>query len=92
MIKLYYLVNESRHNPPACIPDIATRHLVMQMLAWMWCIVISMWIGSILVFGFSATVHTILLCGVFVTIGVSETAQRHLVQFWLRRAIGGDQA
>ena len=73
MIKLYYLVMESRHNPLACIPDTATRHLVMQMLAWMWCIVLSMWIGSILVFGVSATFHTILLCGVFVTVGVFET-------------------
>ena len=92
MIKLYYLVMESRHNPLACIPDTATRHLVMQMLAWMWCVVLSTWIGSILVFGVSATVHTILLCGVFVTFGVFETAQWHPVQFCLRSANGGDQA
>ncbi len=91
MIKLYYLMRESRHNPLACIPDTATRHLVMQMLAWMWCIVFSMWIGSILVFGVSATIHIILLCGVFVTVGVFETTQRYPVQFWLRRANGGDQ-
>ena len=92
MIKLYYLVMESRQNPLARIPETATRHLVMQMLAWKWCIILSMWIGSILVFGVSATVHTILLCGVFVTVGVFETAHRHPVQFWLRRANGCDQA
>ena len=81
MIKLYHLVMDSRHNPLSNIPNTTTRHLVMQMLAWMWCIVFSMWVGSIMVFGVSATVHAILLAGVFVTVGVFETAKRHPVQF-----------
>ena len=91
MIKLYYLVMDSRHNPLANIPDTTTRHLVMQMLAWMWCIVFSMWVGSIVVFGVSATVHAILLAGVFVTVGVFETAKRHPVHYGgLGRANGGE--
>ena len=77
MIKLYNLVMDSRHNPLSNIPDTTTRHLVMQMLAWMWCIVFSMWVGSIVVFGVSATIHAILLAGVFVTVGVFETAKQH---------------
>ena len=63
MIKLYHLVMDSRHNPLSHIPDTNTRHLVMQVLAWMWCIVFSMWMGSILVFGVSAAIHAILLAG-----------------------------
>ena len=91
MIKLYHLVMDSRHNPLAHIPDTSTRHLVMQMLAWMWCIVFSMWMGSIVVFGVSAIVHAILLAGVFVTVGVFETAKRHPVHFGgLGRANGGE--
>ena len=90
MIKLYHLVMDSRYNPLAHIPDTSTRHLVMQMLAWMWCIVFSMWMGSIVVFGVSAIVHTILLAGVFITVGVFETAKRHPVHFGgLGRANGG---
>ncbi len=81
MIKLYHLVMDSRHNPLAHIPDTSTRHLVMQMLAWMWCIVFSMWMGSIVVFGVSAIVHSILLAGVFITVGVFETAKRHPTHF-----------
>ena len=81
MIKLYHLVMDSRYNPLAHIPDTSTRHLVMQMLAWMWCIVFSMWMGSIAVFGVSAIVHTILLAGVFITVGVFETAKRHPDRF-----------
>ena len=91
MIRLYHLVMDSRHNPLANIPDTTTRHLVMQMLAWMWCIVFSMWVGSIVVFGVSATVHAILLAGVFVTVGVFETAKRHPVHYGgLGRANGGE--
>ena len=75
IIKLYQLVMDSRNNPLSNVPDTNTRHLVMQVLAWMWCIVFSMWMGSILVFGISAAVHAILLAGIFVTVGVFETAK-----------------
>ena len=91
MIKLYSLVMDSRYNPLSNIPDTTTRHLVMQMLAWMWCIVFSMWVGSIVVFGVSAIVHAILLAGIFVTVGVFETAKRHPVHYGgLGRADGGE--
>ena len=81
VIKLYHLVMDSRHNPLSHIPDTNTRHLVMQVLAWMWCIIFSMWMGSILVFGVSAAIHAILLAGIFVTVGVFETAKRKPVYF-----------
>ena len=91
MIKLYHLVMDSRHNPLSYIPDTNTRHLVMQVLAWMWCIVFSMWVGSILVFGVSAAIHAILLAGIFVTVGVFETAKRKPAYFGgLGRANGGE--
>ena len=91
MIRLYNLVMDSRHNPLSNIPDTTTRHLVMQMLAWMWCIVFSMWLGSIVVFGISAAVHAILLAGIFVTVGVFETAKRYPVHYGgFGRANGGE--
>ena len=91
VIKLYHLVMDSRHNPLSHIPDTNTRHLVMQVLAWMWCIVFSMWMGSILVFGVSAAIHAILLAGIFVTVSVFETAKRKPVYFGgLGRANGGE--
>ena len=91
LIKLYHLVMDSRHNPLSHIPDTNTRHLVMQVLAWMWCIVFSMWMGSILVFGVSAAIHAILLAGIFLTVCVFETAKRKPVYFGgLGRANGGE--
>ena len=41
-------------NPLRHIPDLNTRHMVLQVLAWMWCIVFSFYVGSFWVFGVSA--------------------------------------
>jgi hypothetical protein len=50
-----------------------------------------MWLGSIVVFGISAAVHAILLAGIFVTVGVFETAKRHPVHYGgFGRANGGE--
>jgi hypothetical protein len=81
MIKFYHLLMDSRHNPLSHIPDTNTRHLVMQVLAWMWCIIFSMWMGSIVVFGISAAIHAILLAGIFITVGVFEAAKRKPIYF-----------
>ena len=91
MLTLYNLVMDSRHNPLSYIPDTSTRHLVMQVLAWMWCIIFGMWVGSIVAFGVSAVVHSILLAGVFITVGIFETAKRRPAYFGgLGRANGGE--
>ena len=74
--RFYELVMDSKLNPLSRIPDLNVRHMVMQLLAWMWCIVFSSWVGSILVFGISALVHAILLAGVFMTLATFEAAKR----------------
>ena len=91
MIYWYKLIMDSRHNPLSRIPDNNTRHLVMQILAWMWCIIFSFWMGSIVVFGVSALIHAILLAGIFITVGVFETAKRRPQYFGvLGRGNGGE--
>ena len=70
------LIMDSSKNPLSNIDDMSVRHMIMQVLAWMWCIIFSAWMGSIAVFGISAVVHAILLAGVFITFGVFETAKR----------------
>ena len=77
MIKqTWSLIMDSEKNPLRHIPDINTRHMVMQVLAWMWCIIFSMYIGSIAAFGISASIHALLIAGVFITLGTFETAKR----------------
>ena len=84
-------VMDSRYNPLSNIPDTNTRHLVMQILAWMWCIIFSFWLGSIVVFGISAMVHTLLLAGVAITASTFEVARRSPAYFGpLGRSTNGE--
>jgi len=91
MIKLYNLIMDSKRNPLSYIPDNNTRHLVMQILAWMWCIIFGMSVGSVTVFGISAIAHALLIAGVFFTAGVFETARGKPQYFGgLGRGNGGE--
>ena len=76
MSNMYKLIMDWRYNPLSHIPDNNTRHMVMQVLAWMWCIIFAMSVGSVTVFGISAIAHALLIAGVFITGGVFETAKR----------------
>ena len=91
MIKTWRLIMDWRYNPLSHIPDTNTRHMVMQVLAWMWCIIFAMSVGSITVFGISAIAHALLIAGVFITAGVFETAKRKPSYFGgLGRGNGGE--
>ena len=91
MTNIWKMVMDWRYNPLSNIPDMNTRHMVMQVLAWMWCIIFSMWVGSVVAFGISAIAHALLIAGIFITAGVCETAKRRPQYFGgLGRGNGGE--
>ena len=63
-------------NPLRHIPDTNTRHMVLQVLAWMWCVVFSFYVGSIWAFGISAIAHIVFLAAIVITVATFETAKR----------------
>ena len=63
-------------NPLKNIPDIHVRHIIMQALAFMWCIVFSMCFTNIWLFGITTVAHMILLGAVVFTVLTFETAKR----------------
>ena len=71
-------------NPLKHIPDTNTRHMVLQVLAWMWCIVFSMYMGSIFVMGVTMIAHVIFLAAIVITVATFETAKRNPKAFTLR--------
>ena len=71
-------------NPLKHIPDTNTRHMVLQVLAWMWCIVFSMYMGSIFVMGVSMVAHILFLTAIVVTVATFETAKNNPRAFKLR--------
>tara|TARA_B100001027_G_scaffold122648_1_gene84721 strand:- start:1190 stop:1525 length:336 start_codon:yes stop_codon:yes gene_type:complete len=63
-------------NPLRHIPDTNTRHMVLQVLAWMWCIAFSMFFGSMWIFGITAIAHVFILAAIVITVATFETAKR----------------
>ena len=76
IVSSWNLIMDDRRNPLSAIPDTNVRHMVMQVLAWMWCIIFSMSIGSITVFAYTAIAHTLLIAGIVATVVIFETAKR----------------
>ena len=70
-------------NPLKNIPDLNTRHMVLQVLAWMWCIMFSLYFGSMWVFGITAIAHVFILAAVVLTVATFETA-KHRPNFFVR--------
>ena len=50
--------------------------MVMQVLAWMWCIAFSMYFGSMWMFGITAVAHVFILGAIVITVATFETAKR----------------
>ena len=70
------LVMSAKHNPLKHIPDNNVRHMIMQILAWMWAIIFSFWMGSLWIFGFTAVAHAVIIAGIAITVTTFEVAKR----------------
>ena len=75
-MQIYSGVMDADWNPLRKIPDLALRHLIMQVLAWMWCIIFSLYFGSFLVFGLTAAAHFLLIIGTFMTAATFAVAPK----------------
>ena len=80
-------VMDMDRNPLRHIPDLQTRHMVLQILAWMWATTFSLWVGSIYAFGVSTIAHLVIIAAIVVTVGTFETAKRRPT-FFLRMEHG----
>ena len=70
------LVMDHETNPLSNIPSLPVRHMIMQVLAWMWVIVFTIASGTWAYAGMNVIVHTALIAGIVMTVGVFETAKR----------------
>jgi len=70
-----FIMNHNK-NPLKNIPDTNTRHMIMQILAWMWCIVFSMYFSSMWIFGITTIAHIFILGAIAITVATFETAKR----------------
>ena len=70
------VVMDHNYNPLSSIPDLNTRHMIMQVLAWMWCIVFGILVGSMWAGLYSMIAHSLLLGAVAITVATFEMAKR----------------
>ena len=75
IVGLWKLVMDHAHSPLKNIPNLQARHIILQLLAWMWCVIFAMSIGSITVFGVSAVAHALLISGIVITVATFEVAR-----------------
>jgi hypothetical protein len=84
VVNSWNVVMDHNKNPLRHIPDLNTRHMVMQVLAWMWCIVFSSYFGSMWMFGITAIAHVIVLAAIAITVGTFAVAKKNPSLFRLR--------
>ena len=70
-------VMDSDISPLKNIPNLQVRHMIMQVLAWMWCIAFGMIVNDIFAGIASMVAHIALLGAVAVTVATFETAKRN---------------
>ena len=91
IVQTWSLIMDHNLNPLKNIQDLQTRHLFMQILAWMWCVIFASSIGSFFVFGLSAIVHSLLIAGMAITVSTFEIARKQPEFFGgLGRAYNGE--
>ena len=74
--KIWDLIMNPDVNPLRNITNLKVRHMIMQILAFMWSGVFSIYIvDSIFVFGFTAIAHALLIAAIFITTFVFYTAK-----------------
>ena len=85
-------VMDHEKNPLSAIPDFSTRHMIMQVLAWIWCIVFGMIVGSMWLGIASMLLHVLLIAAIAITVTTFETAKRkpNLFGAYSGRGNGGE--
>ena len=69
------MIFDHRVSPLKNIPDVNTRHMILQVLAWMWVVAFSIAVGSWTGFLVSALGHIALIAAAAVTVGTYTVAE-----------------
>ena len=68
-------IMKADNTPLKHIPNLMVRHMIFQILAWMWCIIFSAAVGSFLVFGISLIAHVLIISGIVITYSTFTVAK-----------------
>lgn len=74
VIYLWNFIFDHEKSPLRHIPDYGVRHMVFQMLGWMWAISFSVAIGSYTVLAVSMIGHIVLIAAAAITVATYGAA------------------
>jgi hypothetical protein len=70
-------IMDHNKNPLRHIPDLQVRHMMMQILAFMWSSIFAILIvDSVWAFGISAIGHMVFVAGIVITVATFKVAER----------------
>ena len=76
IVDIWNNVMDARYNPLRHIPDLQVRHMVMQILAFLWSLVFGLMItNSVFAFGISSVVHVAFVAAIVVTVATFKVAE-----------------
>ena len=89
--KIWSSIMDPNVNPLSNITNLKVRHMVMQILAFMWSGVFSLYIvDSIFVFGITSIAHVLFIAAIFITAFVFNTAKNRPQIYDLKSFRGKD--
>jgi hypothetical protein len=74
IVNAWSFIFDHEVSPLRHIPDVNARHMVLQVLGWMWAISFAIAIGSYTVLAFSLLGHAVLIGAAAVTVATYSTA------------------
>ena len=89
--KIWSSIMDPNVNPLSNITNLKVSHMVMQILAFMWSGVFSLYIvDSIFVFGITSIAHVLFIAAIFITAFVFNTAKNRPQIYDLKSFRGKD--
>lgn len=76
VVQVWNYIFDHRVSPLRHIPDVATRHMIIQILGWMWAVSFSIAIGSYTFFAISIVGHVILISAAAITVATYTVAEK----------------
>ena len=76
IINGWSFIFDSNVSPLRHIPDVATRHYVLQLLGFMWAVSFAVAIGSYTIFAASILGHSVLIAAAAITVATYTTAAK----------------
>ena len=91
VVNMWNFIFDHEKSPLRHIPDLAVRHMILQILGWMWAISFSIALGSYTVLAASLVGHAVLIAAAAITVATYTASAKKpaLFAFLSERRIEG---